>query len=65
VKFYVGQKAGATSEEQTVGGRKVTALLAPSSEKLPPIYLLFDGDTVYEVGSTDSDFATEAVKALP
>jgi hypothetical protein len=65
VKFYVGQKAGSTSEEQTVGGRQVTALLAPASEKLPPIYLLFAGDTVYEVGSTDSDFAAEALKALP
>ncbi len=65
IRFYIGQKEGATSEEQTVGGRQVTALLAPETQGLPPIYLLFAGDTVYEVGSTDPDFAAEALKALP
>jgi hypothetical protein len=65
IKFYISQKDGSTSEEQTIGGRKVTALLPPTGQILPPIYLLFQGDTVYEVGSTDQDFAAEALKALP
>ncbi len=65
IKANLANEPGSTTKEQTVGGRQVTALLAPSGQQGPPIYLLFKGDTVFVVSSTDATFAADAVKAMP
>jgi hypothetical protein len=64
-KYFLGLQPGATSEETTFGGKKVLRLDAPASASLPPQYLIFDGDGVYRVSSTDSTFVTQVVQALP
>ncbi len=65
VKANLDSQPGSTAKDETVGGRKVVALGAPAGDQGPPVYLLFDGDTVFVVSSTDEGFAAEAVKALP
>lgn len=65
VKANLANEPGSSSKEETVGGRQVVTLVAPAGQQGPPIYLIFKGDTVFVVSSTDANFATEAVKALP
>jgi hypothetical protein len=65
VQANLDSQPGATAKDDTIGGRQVVTLAGPESEAGPPIHLLFDGDTVFVVSSTDADFAVEAVKALP
>ena len=65
VQAILDSQPGSTAKDETIGGRKVVTLGAPSGDQGPPIHLLFDGDTVFVVSSPDADFAAEAVKALP
>lgn len=65
VQANLDSQPGATAKDETVGGRTVVTLDAPSGDQGPPIHLIFDGDTVFVVSSTDASFAAEAVKALP
>ncbi len=65
VQANLDSQPGSTAKDETIGGRQVVTLAAPAGQQGPPIYLMFDGDTVFVVSSTDADFAAEAVKALP
>lgn len=65
IKANLDNQPGATTEEQQVGGRTVTALLAPAGDTGPPVYLVFRGDTVFVASSTDPATAAEIVKAFP
>jgi hypothetical protein len=65
VQANLDSQPGSTAKDETIGGRTVVTLGAPAGDQGPPIHLLFDGDTVFVVSSTDADFAAEAVKALP
>jgi hypothetical protein len=65
VKANLDSEPGSTAKVETVGGRQVVTLGASASQPGPPVYLVFDGDTVFVVSSTDAAFATEALKALP
>jgi hypothetical protein len=65
VQANLDSQPGSTAKDDTIGGRKVVTLGAPAGDQGPPVHLVFDGDTVFVVSSTDAGFAAEAVKALP
>ncbi|MCU0504174.1 MAG: hypothetical protein MUE82_00140 [Chloroflexi bacterium] len=65
VQANLDSQPGSTAKDETIGGREVVTLGAPAGDSGPPVHLIFDGDTVFVVSSTDADFAAEAVKALP
>ena len=52
-------------KDEQIGGRTVTALLAPAANQAPPVYLIFKGDTVFVASSTDAATAAEIVQAMP
>jgi hypothetical protein len=64
IKANLGAQPGSTVEEREVAGQKLKALIAPPGDTTPPVYLVFKGDTVFVLLSSDETILTEAVKAV-
>jgi hypothetical protein len=75
IKWNLDAQPGTTAVDQQVGGRAVTALIAPpqasgsatasASPNQWPVYLVFVGDTVFVASSSDEATAAEIVAAFP
>lgn len=75
IKWNLDAQAGATAVDRQVGGRTVTALIAPpqaaasaAASNNPnqwPVYLVFVGDTVFVASSSDEATAADIVASFP
>jgi hypothetical protein len=65
IKANLDSQPGMTVKDEQVGGRAVTALLAPAGDSGPPVYLLFNGDTVFVASSSDAATAAQIVQSFP
>jgi hypothetical protein len=65
IKTNLAGEPGSSVKEEQIGGRTVTALLAPANNPGPPVYLVFSGDTVFVGSSTDATTAADIVASFP
>jgi hypothetical protein len=75
IKWNIDAQPGATVVDKQVGGRTVSALIAPpqpaasaSASSNPnqwPVYLVFVGDTVFVASSSDEATAADIVASFP
>jgi len=64
IKANLDAQPGSTVEEREVAGQKLKVLIAPPGDTTPPVYLVFKGDTVFVLLSSDETILAEAVKAV-